>query len=243
MRGVIGAGDEPTAEALARARRLPVDGGARPRVARDDGDAVRVGQPAGAAPHRRLRLRHQAQHPAPVRRRTTAASRWCPRDDAGRGGAALQPDGVFLSNGPGDPGGRRVRAGHHPRDRRARGADLRHLPGASALGPHLRRQHGEDAVRPSRRKSPVQRDRERARADHVAEPRLRRAGDARTAIPGAPDARGDAREPQRRHGRGAAAPRAADLRGPVPSGGGAGPARRPPAVRRSSWKRSRKSRG
>ncbi len=44
--------------------------------------------------------------------------------------------------------------------------------------------------------------------------------------------RGDAREPQRRRGRGAAAARRAGVRGPVPPGGGTGPARRGRPVRR-----------
>ena len=73
-----------------------------------DETAVGMGQglrPAGrrAIPRGGHRLRHQAQHPAPARRQGLQGD--------GRAGArpraedilALKPDGVFLSNGPGDP--------------------------------------------------------------------------------------------------------------------------------------------
>ena len=65
---------------------------------------------------------------------------------------ALKPDGVFLSNGPGDPEpladpGRQVRKliGKKP--------DLRHLPGPSDARPGARRQDLQAEVRPSRRQS------------------------------------------------------------------------------------------
>ena len=145
---------------------------------------------------------------------------------------ALEPNGVFLSNGPGDPAAVSYAPRHGARNRRRRRADLRYLPGASDLGPHLRRAHGEDAVRPSRRKSSREGHRDRPRADHGAEPRIRRRREPRIEIPGAPELEvthvnlNDGTVEGLRHRE------QADLRRPVPSGGGAGPARRPPAVRR-----------
>ena len=60
-----------------------------------------VGDGGGPA-HRRLRLRHQAHDPAPPRR-ASARSRSCRRRRRPPTSLAREPDGVFLSNGPGDP--------------------------------------------------------------------------------------------------------------------------------------------
>ena len=87
---------------------------------------------------------------------------------------ALKPDGVFLSNGPGDPEPcdyaiaairEIVDSGH---------ADLRHLPRPPAARARVRREDGQDEVRPSRRQPPGAGPRHRAGADHQPEPRLRR---------------------------------------------------------------------
>ena len=51
---------------------------------------------------RRLRLRHQAHDPAPPRR-ASPPSRSCRRRRRAADVLAREPDGVFLSNGPGDP--------------------------------------------------------------------------------------------------------------------------------------------
>ena len=53
---------------------------------------------------RRLRLWHQAQHPAPPRQPRSARDRRTRAHD-GRRSAGPAPDGIFLSNGPGDPAG------------------------------------------------------------------------------------------------------------------------------------------
>jgi 23S rRNA-/tRNA-specific pseudouridylate synthase len=56
-----------------------------------------------ALPRRRLRLRRQAQHPALARRLRPRRHRRA-RGDQGRARCSnCKPDGVFLSNGPGDP--------------------------------------------------------------------------------------------------------------------------------------------
>ena len=56
-----------------------------------------------AVPRRRLRLRHQAHDPAPPRRRRAAAVEVVPATTTAADVLAREPDGVFLSNGPGDP--------------------------------------------------------------------------------------------------------------------------------------------
>ena len=65
---------------------------------------------------------------------------------------AQKPDGVFLSNGPGDPQPIGLRPADDPRVVGPE-ADLRHLPGASTAGAGLRREDVQDEVRPSRRES------------------------------------------------------------------------------------------
>ena len=63
-----------------------------------------------------------------------------------------KPDGVFLSNGPGDPGGHRQirRAGDQEAGRLGR-AGVRHLPRPPDAGHRARRQDHQDAPGPSRR--------------------------------------------------------------------------------------------
>jgi carbamoyl-phosphate synthase small subunit len=60
------------------------------------------GRRRGALPRRRVRLRREAQHPAqPQRARLQGDG--APGDGDREGRARPRPDGVFLSNGPGDP--------------------------------------------------------------------------------------------------------------------------------------------
>ena len=90
MRGVIGAGDRARRGEPRRARRVSVDGGSRPRVARHHARALHVGRPAGATPHRRVRLRDQAQHPAAVRRARLPRDRGARRDTTAEEVLALE---------------------------------------------------------------------------------------------------------------------------------------------------------
>ena len=86
---------------------------------------------------------------------------------------AMKPDGVFLSNGPGDPAEtgkyavpviqKVIYFGH---------ADLRHLPRPPDARPRRRRQDHEDASGPSRRQSSGQGRDHRQGGDHLDEPRL-----------------------------------------------------------------------
>ena len=119
MNGVLSTDDLDDATLWwTKARRSARPGRARPgeggqcrdviSLGRSDCARERVGgestQPMrGRYARRRLRLRHEVEHPA------LPASTGCEvtvraRRHAGRGSPALKPDGVFLSNGPGDPG-------------------------------------------------------------------------------------------------------------------------------------------
>ena len=94
--------------------------------------------------HRGLRLRHQAHDPAPPRP-GSARSRSCPAATPAAEVLAREPDGVFLSNGPGDPAAVDLRGRGHPRPGRP-GAGLRHLPRPPAAG-HRARRHDPQAAR------------------------------------------------------------------------------------------------
>ena len=149
-------------------------------------ERVHVGRSAGAAPHRRLRLRHQAQHPAPVRRARLPRDRRARRRRRPRRCSSSSPDGVFLSNGPGDP----AAVEYAPDTIRA--IAEREVPifgiclGHQLLGLTFGGADGEDAVRPPRRKSPGARARDRPRPDHLAEPRVRGRRATSSGDPGAP---------------------------------------------------------
>ena len=64
---------------------------------------------------------------------------------------ALKPDGVFLSNGPGDPEPCAYAISAIRELLARRDADVRHLPRPPAARSRLRRQDAQDEVRPSRR--------------------------------------------------------------------------------------------
>ncbi len=87
---------------------------------------------------------------------------------------AHKPDGVFLSNGPGDPAATgeyavpAIRAGAGFRN-----SDLRHLPRPPDARHCRRRQDDEDAPGPPRRQSPGKGPHHRQGRDHLDEPRLR----------------------------------------------------------------------
>ncbi len=66
---------------------------------------------------------------------------------------AMQPDGVFLSNGPGDPEPVDLRGRGDPQTGRA-SPDFRHLPGPPALRAGAGRAHVQAEIRPSRLEPP-----------------------------------------------------------------------------------------
>ena len=136
---------------------------------------------------------------------------------------ALKPDGVFLSNGPGDP----AATGEYavPVIRKLielRHADLRHLSRPPDARHRGRRQDHEDASGPPRRQSSGEGSHHRQGRDHLDEPRLRR----RQGDP-AEECRADARVAVRRLQLRHRAQGQAGVLGAVPPRGLARPARQP----------------
>ncbi len=136
---------------------------------------------------------------------------------------ARRPDGVFLSNGPGDPAAvdyavESIRGllGEVP----VFGICLGHQLMATALGARTYKLR----VRPSRRQPPGASPGHGSSRDHQPEPQLLGARRARFD-------RGHPPQPQRRHGRGPALARGAGLQRAAPSRSRAGTARRPVPVR------------
>ena len=135
---------------------------------------------------------------------------------------AIEPDGVFLSNGPGDPAAAAVR--DRQRRRRCVDADVpmfgiclgHQILGLALGGKTFKLKFGHRGANHPVKKLDTGQGR-----DHVAEPRLRRR--SRLA---AGRRRGHAPEPVRRHGRRPAAHRQAGLLGAVSSRSVARPARR-----------------
>ena len=115
-----------TAELLAAAAGRAGHRRRRPRRARSRTERpYRVA--GGPLPGRRLRLRHQERRSCANLARHRHASRSCPPATPAAEVLARRPDGVFLSNGPGDPAalGHLVEAIAGPA---RRGPDLRDLP-------------------------------------------------------------------------------------------------------------------
>ena len=88
---------------------------------------------------------------------------------------ASPTEGVFLSNGPGDPAALPGLVEMIRRTAGRRRAPVRHLPGPPTAGPRPRRPHDQAAVRPPRRQPPGAQPGHRPRRDHQPEPQLRRA--------------------------------------------------------------------
>ena len=88
---------------------------------------------------------------------------------------ALEPDGVFLSNGPGDPRPL-VYAVDTIRNLLGQETDLRHLPGPSAPRPGVRRQDLQAEIRPPRCQPTGARSPQQSSRNHQPEPRFRARG-------------------------------------------------------------------
>ena len=154
------------------------------------------------------------------------------------------PDGIFLSNGPGDPAALPGIVGEVGRPGRPRhGAGLRDLPRATSCWPRAlgattyKLPFGHHGGQP-----PGPAHRHRTGRDHLAEPQLR--GGRRLAGRD----RGHPRQPQRRGHRGSAQHRGPGIQRAVPPRGRSRPPRRPLPVRgvpdahgrhrRTGWRRA-----
>ena len=213
-------------------RRRAEHGRARPRARGDDRRA------AGASRARATGRGSSRSTPASSTRSSATSPRAGRRSSSTRARRradellARDPDGDLPRPGPGRPGGARLHRRHDPRADRAQ-AGVRDLPRPPAALARGRARDVQAPVRPPRRQPPGQGPAHRADRDHVAEPRLRgprRAGHA--AAVGLRRGRAHAREPLRRHGRGAAAARRARRLRPVPPRGGPGAERLARPVRR-----------
>jgi carbamoyl-phosphate synthase small subunit len=130
---------------------------------------------ARVTPHarRRHRLRRQAQHPAPAAglgRKVTVV----PATDLAEGRSSHKPDGIFLSNGPGDPAATGKYAvptikALMETGKPMFGICLGHQMLALALGGKT----DQDAPGPPRRQPSGQGPHHRQGRDHLDEPRLR----------------------------------------------------------------------
>ncbi|GAO22015.1 carbamoyl-phosphate synthase small chain protein [Alicycliphilus sp. B1] len=89
---------------------------------------------------------------------------------------ALKPDGIFLSNGPGDPEPCTYAYRGHARLPGGRHSALRHLPGPPDHGAGPGRADLQDAPWPPWRQPPREDPGQRPRVHHQPEPRLRRRG-------------------------------------------------------------------
>ena len=90
--------------------------------------------------------------------------------------ADLKPDGVFLSNGPGDPATADHVVGRDARGARRRNPVVRHLLRQPDPRPGARPVDLQDGVRSPRHQRPRDRPRHRPGRDHRAEPRVRARG-------------------------------------------------------------------
>jgi carbamoyl-phosphate synthase small subunit len=115
---------------------------------------------------------------------------------------SLAPDGVFLSNGPGDPAALSEIV-----------ADLRHLSRTPIARAGVRRRNLQTQIRPPRRQSACQKHAQRPHRDYLSQPRFRR----RSGQPEPERHRAYAFQPQRRLPRRNAPQKSARLFSPVSS--------------------------
>ena len=154
------------------------------------------------AEDRRLRLRDEVEHPAAAERARLRRARLSRRRRRPSELLATNPDGVFLSNGPGDPAPLTYAIEN------AKALVDANVPvfgiclGHQILGLAMGGIDLQAEVRPSRRQPSGEEAGDRQDRDHLAEPRLRR----RSGV-AAGRRRGDAPQPLRRDGRRSAASR------------------------------------
>ena len=228
------ADDELLDDVLRRARRWPAPTSpARSRT--DDAYVVEPG-PAGAtraSPSRRVDLGIKAMTPQRLAERGVARPRAARRTRPSRTSWPSSPDGVFFSNGPGDPAAADARGRAAARACWTAGMPvLRHLLRQPAARPRARASaptscgYGHRGINQPVH-GPGHRARSRSPRTTTASPSTRRSTASpsrrtRALRPG----RGQPRRPERRRRRGPALPRHPGVLGAVPPGGRGRPARR-----------------
>ena len=121
------------------------------------------------------RLRREAQHPARARPRSARGPPWCRPRPRAEEILARKPDGVLLSNGPGDPAATGEYAVPEIQQAgRQRQAGVRHLPRPPDAGAGAGRQDHEDGAGPPRREPSGEGPDHRQGRDRLDEPRLHR---------------------------------------------------------------------
>ena len=188
--------------------------GRRRRAAGAD-PARRVRGRREPVPGRRLRLRHEAEHPAHPGRRGLRRDGGAGHDAARRGARARARRDLPLERPRrSEPCGYAVEARARPSWTRCRsfGICLGHqILGLACGGKTYKLKFGHRGAN-----HPVKNLAHRPGRDHLAEPRLLRSTRRSSSEPGV---RADPREPERRHGRGLPPPRPAGLLGAVPPRG------------------------
>ena len=166
----------------------------------------------GRSPHRVVALDFGLKATIVRHLRTIAQVEVVPAGISASDILARQPDGVFLSNGPGDPEAV-VGAVGTISALLGEGPDLRHLPGPPAAGRGVGRRDLQAPLRPPRRQSPGAQPGYRRSGDHQPEPQLLRGRQLHRWR------RHHPHQPQRRHRGGPALPRPARVQRAVPPRG------------------------
>ena len=192
-------------------------------VTRPETEAFTSTRDDGKPPHRVVALDFGLKATIVRHLRTIAHVEVVPASTSAADVLAREPDGVFLSNGPGDP---EAVAGAVDTitGLLGRGADIRHLPGPPALGLGAGRRDLQAPLRPPRRQPPGAQSGHRSGGDNQPEPQLLRGRQLHTRC------RHHPHQPQRPHRGGPALPRPARLQRAIPSRSRPRPSRLPLSV-------------
>ena len=178
-------------------------------VTRSESEHFTSTRDGGKPPHRVVALDFGLKATIVRHLRTIAHVEVVPASTSAADILARQPDGVFLSNGPGDPEAVAGAVGTIS-GLLGEGTDLRNLPRSPASGRGAGRRDLQTALRPPRRQPPGAKPGHRRGGDHQPEPQLLRGRQLHTRC------RHHPYQPQRPHRGGPALPRPARVQRAVP---------------------------